>query len=188
MKRTLLVALLALFSLSLNAQDHLKFKGIPIDGSLNSFVSKLKAQGFSYKAEQDGMALLEGTFAGYTQCELVVVSTNDVVWKVVVMLPANDKWNDVKRNYDIFKKSFTEKYGVTPESEEHIDSYGGEGSGFESHAFDEDKAVWRSDFAVPGGTARVMIRYASYSRLQLWIEYYDDLNSTKRNRTIIDDI
>lgn len=188
MKRTLLIAMLALFSLSLNAQDHLKFKGIPIDGSLNSFVSKLKAQGFSYKAEQDGIALLEGTFAGYTQCELVVVSTNDVVWKVVVMLPANDKWNDVKRNYDIFKKAFTEKYNVSPIIEEHIDSHGGEGSGMEAYSFKDDKAVWRSDFTVPGGTARVEIRYADYYRLQLWIEYYDDLNSTKRNRTIIDDI
>ena len=175
-------------SLGISAQEHLHFKGVPIDGSLNSFVAQLKQQGYSFRAEQDGMAVLDGTFAGYTQCEIVVVSTNDIVWKVVVLLPSDEKWNDVKKKYDIFKQSFTEKYKITPQSEEHIDSYGGEGSGHESYAFKEDKAVWRSDFKLPNGIARVMIKYADYFRLQLWVEYYDDANSTKRNKVIIDDI
>ena len=40
-----------------SAQDkseHLSFKGVPIDGTLNEYVSKMKAAGFSYLGTQDG--------------------------------------------------------------------------------------------------------------------------------------
>ena len=51
-----------------SAQDkseHLSFKGVPIDGTLNEYVSKMKAAGFSYLGTQEGAASLLGDFAGF---------------------------------------------------------------------------------------------------------------------------
>ena len=55
MKRNLFLLLFAIATLSTFAQttsEHLTFKGVPIDGTLTEFVSKLKQKGqVSYEAE-----------------------------------------------------------------------------------------------------------------------------------------
>lgn len=50
MKKTLLIALLTLFSAVCFGQDGgpLKFLGIPIDGTEAQFAAKLKSKGFTY--------------------------------------------------------------------------------------------------------------------------------------------
>ena len=45
-------------------QEHLTFKGVPIDGTLSEYVAKMKSAGFKYLGEQDGTAILQGDFAG----------------------------------------------------------------------------------------------------------------------------
>lgn len=42
--------------------EHLSFKGVPIDGTLNEYVSKMKTAGFSYLGTQDGTAILPRRF------------------------------------------------------------------------------------------------------------------------------
>lgn len=46
----LLTSLLLFFAVGIcSAQsEHMKFKGIPMEGSLNSFVDKLKSKGYTY--------------------------------------------------------------------------------------------------------------------------------------------
>ena len=53
---------------------HLKFKGIPLTGSLTSFVEKLKSKGMTYIGQKDGVALLKGEFAAYKDCTVGVVT------------------------------------------------------------------------------------------------------------------
>jgi len=65
---------------------HLSFKKVPIDGTLEENVSKMKHSGFKYIQTEDGTALLNGDFAGYKDC-YVGVSTlkqKDLVHKIVV--------------------------------------------------------------------------------------------------------
>lgn len=65
---------------------HLTFKSVPIDGSLKRFVSLMQRVGFVYVDPKDGVAQLEGDFAGYKECK-VQVSTlegHDVVASITV--------------------------------------------------------------------------------------------------------
>ena len=64
------------FVLSSFAQttEHLKFKGVPIDGTLSEYVLKMKQAGFHLIETDDGVAVLEGEFAGYRGC-LIGVKT-----------------------------------------------------------------------------------------------------------------
>ena len=63
MKQLILSLLLAVCTVCNAQTNHMKFKGIPIEGTLDSFVQKLKSKGFTYLGQQDGMALLKGEFA-----------------------------------------------------------------------------------------------------------------------------
>ena len=60
MKRNLFLLLFAIVTLSTFAQttsEHLTFKGVPIDGTLTEFVSKLKQKGLTHIGTEDGTAM-----------------------------------------------------------------------------------------------------------------------------------
>jgi hypothetical protein len=71
---------------------HLAFKGVPIDGTLEEYVSKMKKSGFTHSGTKDGVAILEGDFASYKSC-IVGVSTlkqKNLVSKIAVIFPGRD--------------------------------------------------------------------------------------------------
>ena len=64
MKHLIITLLMSVMVTASSAQtNHMKFKGIPMEGTLNSFVQKLKEKGYTYLGQQEGMALLKGEFA-----------------------------------------------------------------------------------------------------------------------------
>ncbi len=72
--------------------EHLSFKGVPIDGTLNEYVSKMKTAGFSYLGTQDGTAILQGDFAGFKSCTVGVSTLKavNVVSTIGVIFPSHD--------------------------------------------------------------------------------------------------
>ena len=68
MMKRIFIALLFVFScigaMAQNANEHLKFMGIPINGTLESFTQKLVAKGLKREHAWDNALLLKGTFAG----------------------------------------------------------------------------------------------------------------------------
>lgn len=80
MKNICFILISLCISLSSFAQtdaQHLKFKGVPIDGTLAAYVSKMKAAGFSDLGIKDGTAVLQGDFAGFKGCIIGVSTLND---------------------------------------------------------------------------------------------------------------
>ena len=75
MKKLLLI-LFVLFSIGVNAQteSHLEFKGIPITGSLDNVMNKLKTQGYVLVDSNDEIAIVKGQFAN-EECEIIVAAT-----------------------------------------------------------------------------------------------------------------
>ena len=70
MRRFLTTIISLIFATAVFAQEtHLKFKGVPIDGSLTEFVSKMKTAGFTHTGTDHGIASLKGDFAGYKNCK-----------------------------------------------------------------------------------------------------------------------
>ena len=117
------LAMLGLFAQ--NDSEHLKFMGIPIDGSHEVFVKKLEEKGFETITIVDGTALLVGEFAGRQNCSLGILylTDEDLVHAVVVFLPVQDSWSILESDYFRFKEMFTKKYGKPTECVETFDSF-----------------------------------------------------------------
>ena len=61
MKKIILVLTFFLTASNLMAQEHLSFKGIPIEGSMTEFCQKLKAKGFSPIDSENNMNCFQVT-------------------------------------------------------------------------------------------------------------------------------
>ena len=85
MRKTLLIALLTLFSAMCFGQDGgpLKFLGIPIDGTEAQFVSKLKAKGFTYNSFYESY---KGQFNG-KPVDVYIHTNHNLVDRVYVVFP-----------------------------------------------------------------------------------------------------
>ena len=56
MKKILSIFFALFVCLSLSAQEHMKFMGIPLDGTIDNFTLKLKAKGVAYDAAKSKVA------------------------------------------------------------------------------------------------------------------------------------
>ena len=117
MKRIIFLTVFLLISLASFAQtptEHLTFKGVPIDGTLSEFVTKMKNAGFSHIGTEDGVALLNGDFAGYQDCTIGIktIKKKDIVHEIAVLLPKQNTWQGLYFDYYKLKSMLSEKYGA----------------------------------------------------------------------------
>lgn len=109
-----------------NTEDnqHMTFKGVPIDGTLNEYVSKMKQDEFTLIEMEDGIATLRGDFAVYKDCRIRVATLKgkDLVSQITVDFPPQQSWTSLSSDYFNLKELFTEKYGDPTESVEKFDS------------------------------------------------------------------
>lgn len=114
MKRLFSLMLVGLMVVSASAQsEHVTFKGKPLCGKLNDFVTFLVAEGYKKGETTPTAAYLEGSFAGYDDCTILVCATAKTkeVWKVAVYLPLQSSWYTLENRYKDIKARYTEKYG-----------------------------------------------------------------------------
>ena len=57
--------------------SHLKFKGVPIDGTLKEFTTRMKRKGFKSVGSDDGLEILQGDFAAFKECVIYVSTLDD---------------------------------------------------------------------------------------------------------------
>jgi hypothetical protein len=124
--KKLLVLLFAVFSFAtIHAQEHLTFKGVPIDGTLETYVSNMKKAGFTYLGNKDGIALLQGDFAGFRNCTIAVVTLEsmDIVNRITVVFERQFDWGSLYGNYSSLKGMLNKKYGKYSECVEEFEGY-----------------------------------------------------------------
>lgn len=119
MKRVLCFLMCSLFTLALQAQTgHLKFMGIPLDGTIDQFQAKLIAKGVKVDADLNKLASGEpcryfrGLFTG--RKSIIKIKYNHKtkkVWgaMVVIEYPNKDQANS---NLEYFKEKVVSKYKV----------------------------------------------------------------------------
>lgn len=171
--------------------EHLTFKGVPIDGTLNEFVSKMKQNGFTHLGTEDGTAILNGDFAGYKDC-YVGVSTlkqNDLVHKIAVIFPDNDTWSTLSGNYFDLKKMLTEKYGEPSDVVEKFDTYWqprDDKSRMYQVGMDRCKyySIWQTD----KGEIQLSIDHNNVTSCFVKLAYFDKINSDKIKAKAKDDL
>lgn len=191
MKKVLILAVFvtcALFSFAQTESEHLTFKGVSIDGTLNEYVAKMKAAGFSYLGEEDGTAVLEGDFAGYKGCKIIVstLKSKDLVSFIGVLFPENEKWWSAEKEYNELKSMLTEKYGKPSESVEKFHGYQPNTDSDKIRKLMTDEYTWFSTFSTPKGNIELFIRYQS--DIHVVLRYSDKINSESIRAHAIEDL
>ena len=187
---TFIIALL-LMPFSLFAQtDHLKFKGVPIDGTLNQFVTKMQNAGFT-KLGQDGKAvILEGDFAGYKDCYIVVstLDNKDLVKKIGVKFNNHDNWRSLENNYQNLKKMLTKKYGAPFDVVEEFQSRYVNDDNDKYHEVIMNRCNFRTEWKTELGSIILTIAFQRGIGSSVILGYIDKANDAVIEQTALDDL
>lgn len=189
MKQLILSLLLAVCTVCSAQTNHMKFKGIPMEGTLQSFTTKLKAKGFTPVGIQDGVSLLKGEFAGYKNCTIgAIADKSGMICKVSVIFPDMDKWGELEKCYENYKSMLTEKYGNPVKCEEYFsEGYNGDSSE-KMYGVEFDKYKYYSVFSCDEGEIQLEISHNGVSSCYVMLSYFDNANQDKLRKQIMDDL
>ena len=187
---TITFAFTTIFSIA-QTSEHISFKGVKIDGKLDEYVSKMKQNGFTHLGTEKGNAILNGDFAGYKNCNVGVstLSQNDLVYKISVLLPEQDKWSGLSSNYFELKQMLIEKYGNPTDVVEKFDGYSepkDDNRKMYEVKFDRCKyySIWRTE----KGQIKLAIDHSESSTCMVKLLYFDKINSDKIKAKAKDDL
>ena len=180
MKKHLLLILCALFiSVSLSAQSsssqHLKFMGIPINGSITNFQNKLIAKGFKYdqsgsKALDSPTRIYNGQFAGESAILYVYYDqTQKFVYRAKAVIQRSSE-EQILSKMRMYRNQLIEKYNASAEE--------GVYEGNESYYIPVENG-WIDLYYVQN---RYDIGYS------LHIDYWDGANAQKHEKNNMNDL
>ncbi|MCM1140580.1 MAG: hypothetical protein NC453_18575 [Muribaculum sp.] len=188
MKHFILTLCIILAALAANAQEHLSFKGIPIEGSITTFCQKLKAKGFIQLGSEGNTRLFKGDFTG--RKATVAVTATDVgndVYSVAVFFDESDSWNTLVNIYEHYKNLYTEKYGYPSQCEEYNPSRSDSNYSL-MYELSQGRVTYNSLFEVSGGGILISIEKAEYPDGQVIIYYQDAQNAEAKRQSDLDEI
>lgn len=168
---------------------HLDFKGVPIDGLMDSYVTQLSPKGFTLVKTTEDAAMLKGVFAG-EDVEVAVYTTpkSKTVYMVVVAFPEQTAWYSIKSDFKKLEKSLQEKYGKPTLQRKSFERPYYDGDGYEMTAIKVDKCHYYTRFTTEAGELTLLILKSG----QLGLYYVDKQNDTKgekeKNSTIYEDL
>lgn len=107
-----LTSLLVALSSFANDGVHFEYDGIPIDGTLDSFLVRSKNHGYQLLEYTPRTLLLSGLYQEKV-CRVLVESlpTTDTVWGLTVLFPSCMDWSRLLTDYKELKTTFKELYG-----------------------------------------------------------------------------
>ena len=193
MKAIFLILASIVFSLSLSAQasesQHLLFKGVPIDGTLNEYVAKMKLNGFTLLESENYGAMLNGEFANYQNCKIGIGTSNkkDLVSTVFVLFPEREEWNDLYGDYNRLKQMLSEKYGIPNESKEKWENDYEPSLAFRMSAIKRGECNFITTFVAPNGKIQLRIEHQDATCF-VFLGYFDKINSEIIKSKAIDDL
>ena len=189
MKRIVIVLTALFATISMMAQEHLSFKGIPIEGSMTEFCQKLKAKGFTSIGQENNVTLFTGDFTG-REATVGVTATDDGqnVFAVVVLFDPSGEWNTLVNTYDYYKDLYTRKYGEPAASTEKNPSLS-DSNTFLMKEVDEGTVVYVSAWEVTGGDIQLSIEKSSgFYEGMVMIRYRDSQNIEAKIKRDLEDI
>ena len=196
MMKRILIALLFVFScigvMAQNANEHLKFMGIPINGTLESFTQKLVAKKIKSIQAAEGVGLFNGAFAGKNDCNIFVatVPNRNIVSKVVVCLPPRETWAWLESDYNQFKQMLTSKYGEPLQHSETFKAGTFTSSDYlKISALKEGKCEYYVGWKLNEGVILLeIISIESPSSCLVRLSYFDAINSKLEESSKQDDL
>ena len=188
---TLCFILAVCISFAQTKADHLTFKGVPLDGALGEYVSKMKKAGFVLLKTGEGIAMLKGDFAGHKDCRVGVstLKQKDLVHKIGVVFPDRDTWSGLAGDYYALKEMLTEKYGKPSLVLEDFNTRNPPRDA-SSRMFEVqfDRCVFHSIWDTENGEIELSIDHDGVTSCFVKLLYIDKVNSAKVKKHAIDDL
>ena len=188
--KKLIFTLIALFAtINIMAQEHLSFKGIPIEGSMTEFCQKLKNKGFISIEQKKNITLFTGDFTN-RKATVGVTATDDGknVFGVVVLFDTSKEWNTLVSTYDYYKDLYTRKYGKPTFSKEKNPSHSDSNTALMAEVH-QGTVVWGSAWEVTGGNIELSIEKTSgFYEGMVMIRYRDSQNVETKIQKDLEDI
>lgn len=178
--------------------NHMKFKGVPIDGTLKLFVERMKRKGFeevrqgSFLGSSESLSgVLRGDFADYTDC-LVYVETldqKDLVARIIVAFPFQDKWEYLYGDYKRLKDMLSQKYGKPYQCVEKFQNNYGlpMDDNDRMHAVGMDRCKYESRFRSDKGDILLRIEHDSFECF-VALAYKDRINCEAVEKHALNDL
>ena len=174
MKKNLLTLAILLASLTCAAQQHLSFKGIPIEGDMKEFCLKLSEKGFKKVGSEGTTALYTGDFTG-REATVGVVAANDgkTVYTVYARFKPSEEWRELVDTYNYYKGLYTIKYGDPKKVVEKNPAYDDSNNILMLKLY-EGQVTWTSQWKATGGDIELSIEKTSGFREGVVIIRYRD--------------
>lgn len=188
MKRFIIAFVLSLAFIGVSAQEHLSFKGIPIEGTMTSFCQKLQATGLKKLTTQNNVTLFTGDFTG-RQSTIGVVSSDDgkSVHGVVVMFDPIDDWRKLVDTYDYYKELYTHKYG-DPAAHKEENPSRTDSNSMLMLELSQGTVTYGSIWDVPGGSIELSIQKSDFGNGMVIIRYLDAMNMEAKTQNDLNEI
>lgn len=189
MKKLIFTLILCSFAIAGFAQEHLSFKGIPIEGSMTSFCQKLKAKGFTQIGSDNNITMFTGDFTGKKSTVGVIASDdNKSVFSVAVIFEPSDEWKILVNTYDYYKDLYSRKYGEPSTSTEYNPSHSDSNISLMQEVT-AGTVLYSSVWQVLGGDIQLSIEKTSkYCVGMVMIRYRDAQNVEAKIQSDLNDI
>lgn len=171
--------------------NHLNFKGVPIDGTLECFVRNMEKAGFEYMFKEDGVAILQGDFAGFRKCTIGVVTLQsyDLVNRIVVLFDSTELWSELYGSYTQLREMLTKKYGDPYSSEERWTGYSKpENDKDKMYELRQDRGEINTIYVTDRGNIALEIIKADLLGGLIRLSYMDKVNSLKIEERAMEDL
>ena len=191
MKKLLISLFVILYTTIGQAQEHLTFKGVPIDGTLDTYVANMKKAGFTFIGEDDGIAMLRGDFAGYRNCTIGVVTLKsiDIVNRISVLFDSHQDWNNIYVNYSSLKEMLTTKYGKYTDCVEKFEGYSQpRDDNGKMHELTMDRCKFYTIWKTDKGNIELEIIKGNLGGGMVRLSYWDKINTMSVQEKAMDDL
>lgn len=189
--RNIIITLITIISTNiLSAQEHLSFKGIPLEGNITAFCQKLEEKGYCLIGRDSNTYLLNGNFTG--KDAIIGVTTTDNgenVYGVTVIFDSTKEWNTLVKTYNYYKELYHKKYGKLSFTKESNTA------SVPSNVFLMDNlcqgiAEYYSNWVTTGGEITLSINKSPTKDYEgvVMITYRDTLNSETKFQSDLEDI
>lgn len=173
------------------AQDqHLSFKGVPINGTLKEYTNAMVKAGFKFEGTEDGLSILSGDFAGFKGCYVGVSTLKncDVVSHIAVLFPEKETWSALLGDYEHLKDLLTTKYG---EPEQNIERFNDRHYSDNSkiYAVNNGELEWYTIFSTDLGDIELTLVGGTVGyKARVRLSYWDAKNSATVRQNALDDL
>lgn len=162
------------------AQEHLKFKNIPIDGPEKAFVDALCQSEFHLVNDGEFGAALRGRFTGKTVDVFVIPTSEGNVCRVAVNYASPDNWGTLRLDFYTLLRSLSFKYGEPVEMVQEFQLPFSDGDGRELEALHRGKGRWYARFESPEGAIHLVIANNPMTQQPAINLFYEDAVNCRR--------